>query len=666
MDKNWDEGLADDDPELLDEKRSQLFTRDASLFVIDAAAGMQEYPPSQDPNDRIDEEMPLLHRTFDAILRCLKRKAFTSSDDLVGVIVYNTEETKPDKEGSDVKEHVYCLQPIEQLNGNNIRNLKKLVDGSRADPELLSRKFKPAVFENNRTSMPIGNLYISCNRFFRNNPQTKNASKRIFHITCNDEPQKNAPEDWLTASRTNASDLLESEIIIEPFFIAPSSSDFDIKTSFDVKKFYAQILPKKENNEDITDPSMGEGFAKFDNLEEKLRKLEIPKRTSFTHMFELGDNFSISVKGYRTVVDQKFFPYVMVAENKKGELEQTEKETRLQDESKFTLNEITLSEIKQGFVLGDKSSDGALVVSTFLSTVRRLLHFADTIIRTFDLPVGLKLLGFQDIDTLSPLHNVGTASFIYPTEDLIEGSTRTFSALLKSCLKLKKLALVRTVMRKNAAPIISALLPQEEVIDSDDGSQISPNGFYLIPLPFADDLRSVPQIENMKANDEQTEAAGRWLKKLRKKSGYDPKEYENPYFRLLRRNIESQALDEPLDENDVKNDKTLPPIEQMKDRAGGLIDEWKSTLGWDVVKVDPEVEEAKLADVKPNKRKIDATLDNDVDDSAFIQKWRANQLDKCRLDDLKNFCRSHGLKVQGRKSDLIERISAKLESSYGK
>lgn len=40
------------------------------------------------------------------------------------------EETKPDKEGSDVKEHVYCLQPIEQLNGNNIRNLKKLVDGA--------------------------------------------------------------------------------------------------------------------------------------------------------------------------------------------------------------------------------------------------------------------------------------------------------------------------------------------------------------------------------------------------------------------------------------------------------------------------------------------------------------------------------------------------------
>lgn len=58
--------------------------------MIDAAAGMQEYPPSEDPTDRIDEEMPLLHRTLDAILRCLKRKAFNSTDDLIGIVIYNT------------------------------------------------------------------------------------------------------------------------------------------------------------------------------------------------------------------------------------------------------------------------------------------------------------------------------------------------------------------------------------------------------------------------------------------------------------------------------------------------------------------------------------------------------------------------------------------------
>lgn len=194
--------------------------------------------------------MPLLHRTFDAILRCLKRKAFTSSDDLVGVIVYNTVWcsfllayflTQNRKKRNQIRRAQMLKSTFiaySQLSSwmatiyaisrswwmvrrfYVIYILLKLSTGSRADPELLSRKFKPAVFENNRTSMPIGNLYISCNRFFRNkyvflwrhlrslisiSPQTKNASKRIFHITCNDEPQKNAPEDWLTASRTNAS-----------------------------------------------------------------------------------------------------------------------------------------------------------------------------------------------------------------------------------------------------------------------------------------------------------------------------------------------------------------------------------------------------------------------------------------------------------------------------
>ena len=91
------------------------------------------------------------------------------------------------------------------------------------------------------------------------------------------------------------------------------------------------MLPKTESSEDQPDSSTAEGLAKFDTLEEKLKKLEMPKRTSFTHKFELSENLVISVKGYRTVVDQKYFPYVTVAENKKGELEQTEKESKLQD-----------------------------------------------------------------------------------------------------------------------------------------------------------------------------------------------------------------------------------------------------------------------------------------------------------------------------------------------
>ncbi|TIB21786.1 hypothetical protein E3P89_02437 [Wallemia ichthyophaga] len=650
-DKNWDDGLDDAEAEMDEDGQS---TRDASIFVVDVAGGMLDYPPSEIPSDRVEEELPLLHRTLNAILKCLKRKAFNSPNDFVGIALYNTQHTQSDKDASDVREHVYCFQPIEQLNGNNIRKLKKLVDSAHDDPDLLSRKFKPATFQGSRTSMPIGNLYMSCNRFFRNNPHTKSATKRIFHVTCNDQPNKGAPSEWLTATQTNANDLKEAGIYIEPFFIAPPQPNFDTPTCFDASFFYTHVLPKTDSdsysNENLPNFSMVQGLAKFNTLEEKLKKLETPKRTSFTHKFELGANLTISVKGYRTVVDQKYFPYVLVAENKHGELELTEKETRLKNNLDETVER---SETNRGFIVGDKSSNPVVVTCDTK---------AYNSLRSFDLPVGMKLLGFQDLDTLSVMHNVSSASFIYPTEDIVKGSTKLFSALLKSCLKKKKLALVRAVMRKNAGPVICALIPQEEVVDNQDGSQIMPNGFYLIPLPFADDLRSPPDVINAKATEDQIEASAAWLKKLRKKSGYDANEYENPYFRLMRKNIESQALDEPMDEDDIKKDKTLPPVEQMEKRAGNLIDNWRRT--WDFKKEEP-VRVKEEEEVGSQKRKKDDVTEVGMDDGPFLEKMRYNQLEKCRLDELKSFCRANHLPVQGRKAELIMRIKEKLTRSYG-
>lgn len=147
QDKNWDDGLDDAEAEMDEDSVgvflflslvliscsyiiSQQSTRDASIFVVDVAGGMLDYPPSEIPSERVEEELPLLHRTLNAILKCLKRKAFNSPNDFVGIALYNTQHTQSDKDASDVREHVYCFQPIEQLNGNNIRKLKKLVDSA--------------------------------------------------------------------------------------------------------------------------------------------------------------------------------------------------------------------------------------------------------------------------------------------------------------------------------------------------------------------------------------------------------------------------------------------------------------------------------------------------------------------------------------------------------
>jgi len=87
------------------------------------------------------------------------------------------------------------------------------------------------------------------------------------------------------------------------------------------------------------------------------------------------------------------------------------------------------------------------------------------------------------------------------------GSKRTFSALLKTMINKKKMALVLALMRRNASPTFCALLPQVknprwrafvapfllitlQAEKIEEGGWNEPPGFHLIPLPFADDIRA--------------------------------------------------------------------------------------------------------------------------------------------------------------------------------
>jgi len=68
-------------------------------------------------------------------------------------------------------------------------------------------------------------------------------------------------------------------------------------------------------------------------------------------------------------------------------------------------------------------------------------------------------------------------------------------ALIKSLSKKDKIAIARLVAREGGAVRMVALLPQEEMVDPDDG-QITPPGFHIIFLPFAEDLWDVEEDKN--------------------------------------------------------------------------------------------------------------------------------------------------------------------------
>lgn len=72
---------------------------------------------------------------------------------------------------------------------------------------------------------------------------------------------------------------------------------------------------------------------------------------------------------------------------------------------------------------------------------------------------------------------------------VIAGSSRAYHALLTSCLEQGKLAICRMIPRQTAGPTFVALLPQEE--KKLPAGTTFPAGFYVIQLPYADDMRDL-------------------------------------------------------------------------------------------------------------------------------------------------------------------------------
>jgi ATP-dependent DNA helicase 2 subunit 1 len=119
--------------------------------------------------------------------------------------------------------------------------------------------------------------------------------------------------------------------------------------------------------------------------------------------------------------------------------------------------------------------------------MKAMRYFGDPVIR---------IIGFKPNSALAFEHNVKPANFIYPDEANYVGSTRTFAALHNKLVTSKKIGIAWSIPRRNAAPQIVAMVPSLEEVE--DGVQMHPPGFFLIPLPFADDMRQNPEMKNVR------------------------------------------------------------------------------------------------------------------------------------------------------------------------
>ena len=292
--------------------------------------------------------------------------------------------------------------------------------------------------------------------------------------------------------------------------------------------------------------SQNDGISLLQSLLSSIYAKVVPKRAIFSNLpLEFSSDFKISVKGYIIFKRQEPKRSCYVYLDGEKALLAEHKTTRYAGDSGHALNE--KSEMRKAYKFG---GDNVLFTNDEIANVT---HFGDPVIR---------IIGFKPLDMLPPWARMKHSTFIYPSEELFVGSTRTFAALHRTLLTQNKMGLVWFIPRRNSAPCIAAMIPGAEKTGK-SGEQLLPAGLWLHSLPFVDDIRNNPEIHGViRAPDVLKDKMRDVVLQLQLPGAqYDPAKYPNPSLQWHYTVLRAMALDEDMP--DKPDDKTIPRYRQI-------------------------------------------------------------------------------------------------------
>ncbi|KAK6521063.1 ATP-dependent DNA helicase II subunit 1 [Arthrobotrys conoides] len=641
-DKKWNSGAdaADDDEDDSRDETEFQAMKDATLFAIEISNSMIASPDEDDDMDaaggsKKKKNKKPVYSSAEAALRCaeaiLKNRIISTPNDMMGILLFGTEQTKYGEGSSNISyPNCYLLMDLDIPDAPSIKELKYLLE----NPDELSEILKPA-----KKPASMANVLFAANHLFTTKAANFN-SRRLFIITDNDNPETD--KSARASAQTRARDLYDLGVRIEPFFISSPTHQFD-KTLF-----YADIM--YDTGEDTTENlSDAEEVAKATDAESRYEQMlsaitakQAPRRALFTLKMEIGPGFFIGIKGY--LLYKRAAPSRSHYIHEQGEKLQIVKgtTTRMVEE---TAQEVTPDQIRKAYKFGGET------ISFSDEEIKKIRNFGDPVLR---------ILGFKPQSELQFWHNMRSSTFIYPSEEDYTGSTRTFAALRNKLLKDKLMGIAWFIARRNAAPVITAILPSVE-----------PQGMFLIPLPFVDDIRQNPEVPHIVAPNHLIDRMQDVIRQLHMPKGYIPEKYPNPALQKHYKVLEAIALEEELPEE--FEDKTEPKYKNIEKHAGQFIQDWGDALSQAMTEfrltkpAQVEIhgtkrgrEPAGAAAAKKVKKDVDSGPgDADQEMRAAYDK---NTLNKLTVAVLKDWLNSKGMSVAGKKADLVERIEEHFEN----
>ncbi|KAL8733228.1 MAG: hypothetical protein Q9166_002245 [cf. Caloplaca sp. 2 TL-2023] len=647
----WKPPGDDDDEEEVDETAYKT-VKDAVLFVIEVSPSMLTTPPPTD-NKKVDIDSPT-----SAALKCayalMQQRIISNPNDMMAVLLYGTEKSKFIDEDNSIGNisypHCYLLADLDIPAAEDVKALKTLVEDQD--------EFKKLVVPSDE-DVSMANVLFCANQIFTTRAPNF-SSRRLFIVTNNDDPHANDKAAKSSAA-VRAKDLYDLGVLIELFPISKPDQEFD------KRKFYNDIV----YNQVSTDPeapapisgatkasSTGDGISLLTSLLANINSKAVARRALFSNLpLEVGPGFKISVKGFIIFKRQepKRSCYVYLA----GEKAQfaTGVTTQLASDTARTVEKV---EIKKAYRFGGEQ---ILFTPEEISALR---NFGDPCIR---------ILGFKPISMLPIWANLKPATFIYPSEEDYIGSTRVFAALHAKLLSSQKMGITWFIARKNAAPVIAALYPGPEELD-ENGVQTLPPGLWLIPLPYADDIRQNPEITTLiRAPEPLIDRMREVIQQLQlPKAKYDWSKYPNPSLQWHYRILQAMALEEDLPEQ--PEDKTVPRYRQIDKRAGEYVLEWGRELQ---ARHDEWLKKNSSGGGMFGGKRAAGGGDGDgdgngdggakkkakveeVDDAGMKKAFEKNTVGKLTVAVLKGWLEGKGLEAKGKKGELVDRVESFFET----
>jgi ATP-dependent DNA helicase 2 subunit 1 len=550
----------ENDEEGLDEDEEFKSSNDRIIFLIDARESMY---CENAKGERY------IANCLRVVLEVMKTKVVAQDSSSIGITLFGSN----NKDTNESTDHVYTLFSLAPPNAQRIRQLKDLIENFDSFVELIGSQ------PLDRRAVPLKQALWTCSQSFATKDLKKSDLKRIWLFTNDDNPNGTFPVEQ-NAIVTVARDCAQAGIEISLWHMNRPDHVFD-PTVFFTRLLVATSTDSAESNEVSIDHRMlGGGFDGFDTMMASVRRKEYRKRRLSSMLFSLGTSTAasdVSVFDAGSKVDQigvQIFKMIQIAKKPLHQWLYGRSNEPLKSVSRFydaVSGETLESENISTYV--DVAGNRVPISKDEMTALKKGTAVAVGPVGDADQPqqqqaIGnMKLLYCISKDVfLSNDLNVDTPYFLYPDEKTIEGSNVMFEAFLRECASTEVIPIVKFAYNRAAVPRAAALYPQLEVVD-EDGCQVTPPGFHVIPLPFAEDIRFNPLPEERVTSNVSADVlafAGQVVDLMDLGSDFCyTKDIENPSLQQFYSILQSVALNESDTEFHYETDDKMRPSEEL-------------------------------------------------------------------------------------------------------